>query len=79
VDSRCNVFDPCFADLDCGDDGAPLVAHLKRPAQILEFLLLSKAAKSAAKSAATLFSLSHRAAHFFSQTSAHDAMSLIHV
>jgi hypothetical protein len=23
--------------------------------------------------------LSHRAAHFFSQTSAHDAMSLIHV
>jgi hypothetical protein len=56
MDSRCNVFDPCFAELDRGDDGAPLVAHLKRPAQILEFLLLSKAAKSAAKSAAALFS-----------------------
>jgi hypothetical protein len=64
VDSRCNVFDPCFADLDCGDDGAPLVAHLKRPAQILEFLLLSKAAKSAAKSAATLFSATEQLISF---------------
>jgi hypothetical protein len=29
--SRCNVFDPFFAELDCGDDGARLVARLQRP------------------------------------------------
>jgi hypothetical protein len=27
--SRCNVFDSCLAESDCGDDGAPLVAHLQ--------------------------------------------------
>jgi hypothetical protein len=44
-----HVFDPCFAELDCRDDGAPLVAHLQRPVQIFQFLMLSKAWKRAAK------------------------------
>jgi hypothetical protein len=42
------MLDPDFAELSCGDDGFPLVAHLQRPVQIFEFLLLDKAAKRAA-------------------------------
>jgi hypothetical protein len=49
MDSRCNVFNPQFVELDCGHDGAPLVAHLQRSVQIFEFSLLVKAPKGAAK------------------------------
>jgi hypothetical protein len=31
MDSRFNVFDPRFVELDCGDCGAPVVVHLQRP------------------------------------------------
>jgi hypothetical protein len=46
TDSRCNVFDPCFAELDCRDVGAPLAAHLRKPVQIQEFLLQDEAPKA---------------------------------
>jgi hypothetical protein len=49
MDSPCNAFDPCFVELDCGDDGAPVVDHLHSPVQILEVLWLDKAPKGAAK------------------------------
>jgi hypothetical protein len=49
MDSRFNVFDPRFVELDCGDDGALLVDHLQRSVQIFEFSLLDKAPKGSAK------------------------------
>jgi hypothetical protein len=36
-----------FVELDCGDDGAPLVTHFQSPCQMFEFSLLSKVPKSA--------------------------------
>jgi hypothetical protein len=49
MDSRCNVFDPCFVKLDCGNDGAPVVDHLRRPVQFFVILWLDKARKGASK------------------------------
>jgi hypothetical protein len=59
MDSRCNVFDPCFVELDCGDDGAPMVDHLQRPVHILEVLWLDKEPKGAFK----LFSATEQLVH----------------
>jgi hypothetical protein len=49
MDSSCNAFNPCFVELDCGDDGAPVVDHLRCPVKFFVILWLDKAPKGASK------------------------------
>jgi hypothetical protein len=58
------MFDPCFAELDCGDEGVPLVV------QMFEFSLLSKAPKGQLASSAhpQCSSSNESAAELFSAT-----------
>jgi hypothetical protein len=60
MDLRCNGFGPCLVELDCGDDGAPMVDHLRRPVQSFEVLRLDKAAKGSTK----LFSATEQLIYF---------------